>query len=191
MNEKIVLISERIKELREILEMDVKEVADELGIPVEQYLTYEEGTDDIPISTLYGVAGIFGVDPTVLLTGEGPKMESYTVVRQGKGENVERAENYKFTSLATNFIQRDMEPMIVEVSKSDEETECTRHGGQEFNYVLEGTIGVLINNKMITLNQGDCIYFDPRVRHGQKALTDKAKFLVVINEWDGRKLESC
>ncbi len=191
MNEQILQISARIKELREILEMDVSEVAEALGISESLYLQYENGQDDIPISTLYGVAGIFGVDPTVILTGDGPKMESYTVIRQGKGENVERAESYKFTSLATNFIHRDMEPMIVEVKKhdDDEETECTSHGGQEFNYVLEGTMAVVINNKEIVLNQGDCIYFDPRVRHGQKAITDEAKFLCVINEWDGRKLK--
>ena len=41
MNEQILQISARIKELREILEMDVSEVAEALGISESLYLQYE------------------------------------------------------------------------------------------------------------------------------------------------------
>ena len=62
-------IAGRIKELREILEMSDKEVADAVGIELDQYIRYENGEDDIPVSILYGIADALGTDTTVLLTG--------------------------------------------------------------------------------------------------------------------------
>ncbi len=186
MNEQILQIAARIREMRDILGIDSAYIAQKLGIAEKEYLAYEQGEDDIPIGVLYAVAGIFEIDPTELLTGERPRMAGYTIVRAGQGADIERCPGYSFTALATNYIGRDMEPMIVEVSASESAPELITHGGQEFNLVLEGTIGVIIKDKEFTLNKGDSIYFDPRVPHGQKAISNYAKFLTVINEWDWR-----
>ncbi|HBR31248.1 MAG TPA: XRE family transcriptional regulator, partial [Clostridiales bacterium] len=56
------------------------------------------------------------------------------------------------------------------------------HTGQEFNYVLEGKIAVILNKKTIELSEGDSIYFDPSVPHGQIALGGTARFLTVIDK---------
>ena len=81
MNTQIKQIAERIKELRDILDMSSAQVAQEVGIPEEEYMLYEKAEADIPVSVLYAVASALGVDTTVLLTGETPRMEGYTVVR--------------------------------------------------------------------------------------------------------------
>ena len=56
------------------------------------------------------------------------------------------------------------------------------HKGQEFNYVLKGTILLNYGKNEITLNEGDSVYFDSTVPHFQNAVTDEAVFLTVINE---------
>ena len=149
MNEYIKQISERIRELRDILEFDAEDVAREIGVSKDEYLAYETGAKEIPISLLYKVAELFRVDPTVLMTGD----------------------VYK---------HRQMDPMIVTLSKS-ETAELVKHGGQEFNYVIEGTIKVVVGDREFTLNAGDSIYFNPEKPHGQRAVTDNAKFLTIIN----------
>lgn len=184
MNEQILQISARIREMRDILDLDAAEVAARLGIPVEEYLRYEQGEDDIPISVLYAAAGVFAVDPTVLLTGEGPRMDAYTIVRAGQGMHVDRCPGYSFESLAYNYIGRDMEPMIVTVSAKDEPAELIEHGGQEFNLCLSGSIAVIIKGREFILHEGDSIYFNPRAPHGQRAVSPEARFLTVINEWE-------
>ena len=130
---------------------------------------------------LYGVAAELRVDPTELLTGEAPRMDEYTIVRGGNGVSVERYPGYAFTSLAFNYKHRDMEPMIVTLSPN-EEAELVTHGGQEFNYVLEGSIKVVIEGREFILNKGDSIYFNPALPHGQRAVGGQAKFLTIINE---------
>lgn len=182
MNDKMQQISARIRELRDILELSADEVAEQSGLKTEEYLAYEQARADMPISALYAVANTLGVDATVLLTGEMPRMNRYTVVRQGKGVTVERYKGYDFTSLAFNYIDREMEPMLVNLSKKDGRAELVTHKGNEFNYVLTGTVEVTVGGNCFVLNAGDSIYFDPALPHGQSAVSDEAKFLTVINE---------
>ncbi len=181
MNDQIRQIAARILELREILDLSVEEIAARVGLSVAEYERYEQAQADIPIGVLYGIAAEMGVDPTVLMTGDAPRMDAYTVVRQGNGVHVERYKGYDFTALAFNYKNRDMEPMLVTITPQDT-AELVTHGGQEFNYVLQGKVAVSIHHHEFILEAGDSIYFDPSQPHGQRAVDGEAKFLTVINE---------
>lgn len=182
MNSELIQIPKRIKELREILEIPAMEMASKLDISLEQYNKLESGQKDIPISTLYKIASILSTDFTVLLTGESPRMNTHTVVRKGEGVCVNRYTGYHFESLAYNFIGREMEPMLVTLEVQEVEPALVMHGGQEFNFVLQGTVKVTVGSKSFTLNEGDCIYFNPSLPHGQAAVGGTTKFLTVIKE---------
>jgi transcriptional regulator with XRE-family HTH domain len=173
-------ITARIREIRQILEMTTREVADKLGITEDLYQQYESNRVSIPISTLYQLADIFSTDFTILLTGDAPRMGDYTLVRAGQGVNIDRCPGYKFSALAFNYIGRTMEPMLVELADDGKEVPLITHGGQEFNLVLSGSMKVVIGKHEFVLNEGDACYFNPRVPHGQRAVGGKATFLTVI-----------
>lgn len=181
MNEQIRQIGARIRELREILGIAPESAAESVGIDPPVYLSYENAEADIPIGVLYRLATKFGVDPTVLLTGDSPRMDDYTIVRRGEGIKVDRYAGYSFSALAFNYKNREMDPMIVTLSHADH-AELVTHAGQEFNYVLEGGIKIVIGEREFALDAGDSIYFNPAIPHGQRAVTKQAKFLTVINE---------
>ena len=179
----VIEIASRIRELREILGVSAREVAADIGVTPEVYDAYENGHDDIPVGKLYLIANVLNVDPTVLLMGDQPRMADYTIIRQGNGISVERYKGYKFTSLAYNYINREMEPMIVALDPSEYGPELVAHEGQEFNYVLEGIVAVILNDREYILKAGDSIYFNPAISHGQRAVGGApARFLTVINE---------
>ena len=180
-------IAARVRELRSILEIDADEVASKIGVTREEFDAYENGATDIPVGKLYLIANELHVDPTVLLLGDEPRMVDYTIVRGGKGLDVERYEGYKFSSLAYNYIDREMEPMIVTLDPTDAIPDLVTHEGQEFNLVLEGTVAVNLGNREYILNAGDSIYFNPSIPHGQRAIGKVSKFLTVINENMKRK----
>ena len=178
------VIASRVRELREILDLSVEDVAAKLNITKEEYLKLESNEKVFPISTLTALAEILNVDYTELLTGEAPRMDNYSLVRAGQGVKVERYEGYSFQSLAFNFKNRTMEPMLVYLEPhGDEESEpaLVTHGGQEFNLVLEGTVKVIVGNRSFILNPGDSLYFDPRIPHGQRAVGGPVKFVTIIN----------
>jgi len=183
MSNQINLIAARIKELREIWEFSQQEMAEKLNISAETYIAYENAEHDFPVSVLYEIASILNVDLTELLTGNSPKLADYCHVKKGKGLKVDRYEGYDFQSLAYNFVHRKIEPMIVTVDPEPEEVapHLVSHEGQEFNYVLEGQVVVYMGSHKILLEEGDSLYFDPNILHGQKAAGGKpAKFLTVI-----------
>lgn len=182
MNDQIKQISERIKELRAILEVEATDLAKQVNVSVETYMKYENAELDIPIGVIYAVADALNVDPTVLLTGEAPRMSNYTIVRQGNGVSVERYKGYKFNSLAFNYIGRMFDPMIVDLEPMEKGPELVTHGGQEFNYVLEGTVQLVIGAKEFFLKAGDSAFFNPMTPHGQRAVGGPVKFLTIINE---------
>lgn len=181
-NEQIKQVGKRIFYLREALDMNQEQVASAIGMSIEEYNHYENGDKDIPVSMIYSVAAILNIDATELLIGESPRMTEYSVTRKGQGVGIERYKGYAFESLAYNYIGRDKEPMIVTISPGEEHPALVTHHGQEFNYVLEGKIGVIIGSKTIKLCEGDSIYFNPSIPHGQIALGNTARFLTVIDK---------
>ncbi|MCL2243067.1 MAG: cupin domain-containing protein [Treponema sp.] len=182
MNEKQTLIPQRIRELREILEVNITDMANDTGIPFEIYEKYEEGDQDIPISVLYKIANRLKVDITVLLTGEEARMDSASVCRSGKGVQIERYPGYEFSSLAYNFKHRTMEPILVRLDSSKPAAPHVSHSGQEFNYVVEGQVEVTVGKNEHLLRSGDSIYFDARLPHGQRAVNGSAQFITIIQE---------
>ena len=162
MKEKIQFVAERIKELREISGISADTLAQELEIAPDLVLQYESGSVDIPVGFLYKVAHKFGIELSAILTGENPRLHVYCVVRKDKGLSVERRKQYKYESLAANFINKKAEPFIVRIDPTRNllQWNSIRIPGQEFNYVIEGTMKIIVDAHEIVLNEGDSIYYD-------------------------------
>ena len=102
------------------------------------YTEYESGNTDIPVGIIFNISELFNVELSVLLGGDNPKLRIYSLVRKGKGLKLERRKQYKYESLAYNFIHKKAEPFMVTVDPDPENTllEFNSHPGQEFNYVI-------------------------------------------------------
>ena len=182
MNKKVTHVQERIKELREILDISALDMARDTEIPFDTYNKYENGELDIPISVLYTIANKLGTDVTVLLTGEEARMDSAAVCRKGRGVQIERYPGYEFSSLAYNFKNRTIEPLLVLLDSSKPPSALVSHTGQEFNFVVEGRVRIIVGKAEHILSPGDSIYFDARIPHSQSAFDGTAQFLTIIQE---------
>ncbi|OED30258.1 helix-turn-helix domain-containing protein [Methanosphaera sp. WGK6] len=181
-------IASRVKDMREVCEISVQDMASKLDVPVETYTKYETGEIDIPASILYEAAAIFNVDTSLLLTGEDTRMSVFAVTRKDKGIRIDRREAYDYENLASNFTHKAIEPFIVTVMPRDDNyiPEPNYHKGYEFVYVLEGNLRIYIKDNIIDLNPGDSIYFDSLHKHSMVAIGDKkVKFLDVLNNKGG------
>lgn len=176
-------IALRISGLRDACGYTREELADELGIDRAVYAAYEENGEDIPISVIFQIANKFGVDFTEILTGNAAKLDTYHFVKAGQGKSVRRYEGYNYQDLAWRYTRKIMQPLLVTLDPSDEPAALVTHVGQEFNYVVEGTVILVFDDREITLNKGDSIYFNPTHPHGQKCGGDvPATFLTMIAE---------
>lgn len=181
MNEQIRQIAERLRGLREALDISPATMAEAAMVDEPEYLLYESGGKDIPVSLLHNISSHFNIEMTALLFGEEPRMRTYYLTRKGQGVAIERTKAYKYQSLAAGFAGRNADPFIVTVEPSDRPLSLNTHAGQEFNYVLEGKMMLEINGRELMLEEGDSLYFNAELPHGMKALDNRTvRFLAVI-----------
>ena len=180
MVDQIKEIGFRLKELREIKGFSAKEVSEKLGVPMDEYLSYENGEKDFSFSVMYRLAEILGVDIVNILSGNSPKLYYCSVVRRGKGMKVKKDDAYEYKHLAYTFANKKAEPFLVTIQPDDVAT-MHSHAGQEFNYVLEGTLRFSIGDLSYDLEEGDSVYFDSSVAHMETSANDKTVvFLAVV-----------
>ena len=167
MSDPVKQVAMRILDLREISDYTVDKMAEVLNVPVEEYRKYESGEVDMPISFLVKIGEVFHVDMTELLTGEAPRLNVLSVTRAGRGqEETSCHDQYVYRNLAYNFVGRKIEPMYVVVDPEDNKTLTPNsHDGQEFDYILSGTMHIVIGKNDVVLHPGDSVYYDSRTPH--------------------------
>ncbi|MBQ7684271.1 MAG: helix-turn-helix transcriptional regulator, partial [Bacteroidaceae bacterium] len=74
MTEDIKQIGQRLKGLRDVLDIEASEVAALCGITTEQYEKMERGESELSVANLQKIAREYQVDLDVLLFGEEPHM---------------------------------------------------------------------------------------------------------------------
>lgn len=183
MNEELKQIGLRLKGLRDASELSLEEFAASCNIPLTDYKAYEAGDKDFSINTLKRIANQYNIDLNTLMFDDESRMSSYALTRKEKGLAIKRVEGYKYQALASGFANRIADIFMVTVAPKDDNTpiHLSSHNGQEFAIVIKGRLLIQINGKDLILEKGDSLYFDPKLRHGMKALDGKpAKFLTVI-----------
>lgn len=181
MTEQLIDIGRRLAALRDIIDMTPEQMSEMMEVSAEEYLSYERGEKDFSFSFLYNASKILGVDVLDIMSGESPKLSVCSVVKKGQGYTINRREAYEYKHLAFTFRDKKAEPFMVTVEPKDECPTLHAHVGQEFNYVVSGSMQFFIGDISYILEEGDSAYFDSGTPHAMKALNGKpAVFLAVV-----------
>ena len=184
---KIADMAKRIKELREIENISVSEMAEKTGVTEEEYVKCENGESDLNFAFLYRCAVALSVNVTDIIEGVSPTLKSYTVTRYGEGQEIAKAHGMTYYNLAYAFRNRIAEPLFVRSVYNEEATkkeiECTTHEGQEIDIIVEGKLKVRIGDHTEVLGAGDSIYYDSGTPHGMIAVDGKdcIFYAIVLN----------
>ena len=184
---KIKEMAGRIRELREIENISIEEMAKKTGVSVEEYIECENGNKDLNFAFIYRCANAFSVNVTDIIEGYSPKLKGYTVTRYGAGQQIANAHGMSYYNLAYAFQNRIAEPLYVRseyrADAQDKEIELTTHAGQECDIVVDGYLMVQIGNHKEILGPGDTIYYDSNTPHGMIAVNgrDCVFYAIVLN----------
>ena len=183
MTQQLSEIGGRLAALRDILDITAEKMADDMKLGIEEYIAYEKGQRDFSFSFLQNAANILGVDVVDIISGESPKLTSCALVRNGEGYDITRREAYDYKHLAFTFSNKKAEPFMVtvEAKEGNEEIKLHSHDGQEFNYMVSGSMEFHLDNIVYELKEGDSVYFDANMPHAMKAVGGQpAKFIAVV-----------
>ncbi len=172
--EQLMEIASRIKELREIMGWTTAQMAEKTEVSEEKYITFESANADIPFSFIHKCAVAFDVEMTELLEGRTAKLSTYTVTRKGKGQKTAKEDGIDITNLAPKFRDKIAEPYFVRyeysASQQNKPIHLSTHSGQEFDFILSGSLKVQIGDHTEILHEGDSIYYNSSVPHGMIAV---------------------
>ena len=181
MTEQLKEIAQRIRALREIMDITPLNMAKACDVSLEEYYAYENGEKDFSFSFFYNVANVLGVDVVDIMSGDSPKLHTCCVVRKGEGYEIKRRNAYSYRHLAYTFRSKKAEPFLVTVTPKEETPQLHAHDGQEFNYMVSGRMKFFINDMVYELSEGDSVYFDSAFPHAMQSMDNKdAQFIAVV-----------
>lgn len=181
-------VGDRIKQIRESLHISLDDLSLRSGLDIEQLQQIEDQQYLPSLAPLIRIARSLGVqlgtfiddseqlDPVVTLAEEKNKGASFS------NKNHKARSHMDFFALASNKAGRHMEPFIIDVQPDDANLHpLSSHEGEEFIYVMEGSVEINYGKEVYVLNVGDSIYYDSIVNHNVHANNNEiAKILAVI-----------
>lgn len=179
---------QKIRLIREERKMELAEVALRTKLTESHLQKIELGELAPALGTLIKLARVFGVrlgtflddvpDKGMVITRSENASPANNLTASGTGLR----DNLSFMSLAREKSNRHMDPFIIEVSpESPLHGSLSSHEGEEFIYVLDGSIEVLYGKETLILKKGDSMYYDSVVGHQVKALDNqKATILAIV-----------
>jgi transcriptional regulator with XRE-family HTH domain len=181
-----VRVGEKIKALREQKGFSLKQVADLTGFSTALLSQMENHLVSPSLGTIIKLAGAFGVRVGDFL-GE-TEGEPFTIVRRDERRKVSRFASkdgvrygYSYESLGFEKKDRHMEPFIVTLEPATVKTSKTSvHEGEEFIFVLEGEMEVILGNHTDILYPGDSIYYDSTIPHRVQCHQDTVTRILAV-----------
>jgi quercetin dioxygenase-like cupin family protein/transcriptional regulator with XRE-family HTH domain len=181
---------ERITELCKTYSIDRATLAERSGLDVELVRRIEEDGFIPDLAPLIKIARALGVRLGTLMDDQeqlGP-----VITRSGGGEDTPRfitglpagskghdARGLSFKTLAADKGGRHMEPFVVDIESDAQQAKST-HEGEEFIYVLSGTLSLEYGKDSYELETGDSVYYDSIVPHRVLAGRGKAAKIVAV-----------
>lgn len=72
---------------------------------------------------------------------------------------------YSLQWIVPNAQKNVMEPILIELEPGGQSKEDSPHEGEEFGYVLNGTISIFIGNKKLKVKKGESFYYKAEANH--------------------------
>ena len=181
-------IGEKVRLIRENKGISTVELAQKTGLSNGLVSQIENEQVSPPISTLLKIANGLSTDISFFFQ---EKVGNEKVVAVHKNERMisPRKEvkgkahlGYTYEALAYKKAFKHMEPFLVTFDVKDKEDIIMfSHEGEEFAFVLEGSLEFTTEQQTIVLEEGDSLYFESDQLHGFRGIGENpSKALVIV-----------
>ena len=179
-------IGSRIQTLREQKGLSLEEVSNMTGFEKDFLSGIETNQVKPQLGTLMKLSKALDAAFGRLVSGVGEKL--YSITRKGEQKIISRSTSakgqqklYTYMSLAPEVKGRHMEALIVQLEENPEKMRSI-HEGEEFIYVMAGTVVLDIADEHFELEAGDSVYYLSTTPHVIAAKSGQATILAVIYE---------
>ncbi|WP_042275806.1 helix-turn-helix domain-containing protein [[Clostridium] dakarense] len=175
-------IGEKVKQLRNAKGLTLKELGEKTNLSSGFLSQFERGMTTIAIDSLEDIASIFGVDLSFFF--EKSVKNDSIVIRSYEQNNIQILNSHHiYKVLATDIENKSFLPRLIEIlpNKQEEKISTFNHAGEEFLYILEGVLDLVLDDKEYCLYPGDSIYYSSNKNHNWLNKTNKTVKFLSIN----------
>lgn len=182
------IIGKVIRQLREEKNISVEELSQRTGITPEKLNEIENIRAYPSLGMLIKVSRALGSRLGTILDGQEKvgatitRREDITKCLTLSDADSENQHHLKRFTLARDRNDRHMEPLVIEVASTlGVPVHKSGHEGEEFFFVIEGSVTLYYGTEVHKLNLGDSIYYDSIVPHFLANESTEPASIVVIS----------
>lgn len=188
-------IGAKIKHLRTQRKMTLKDLSEKTNLSIGFLSQLERGLTSIATDTLGTIADVFEVELSYFFLK--PRTKKKAIIRSYEKEvfNICTSGCIQY-NLSNDLNEKKMLPRLVDIlpNNTDEDIQSYMHEGEEFIYVLEGTLTLFLDGEQHELYPGDSIHYNSSRNHNWANYTNKMVRIVVVatpNPFNNKKNNIC
>ncbi|AYD39862.1 cupin domain-containing protein [Clostridium fermenticellae] len=156
-------IAEKIHNLRKKNNLTLKDLSKKTGLSVSFLSQIENGSSSLAITSLKKIADALNVTMNYFFTP--PEINNFLVNSSNTKVFKLEGSNSEYSRISGDFFSRKLEAMLITIPPEQMHGSTFSHPGEEFVYVLEGTLIVTLNKEEYIVNAGDSIQYPSTVLH--------------------------
>jgi Predicted transcriptional regulators len=177
-------LGKKIKMLRTSKGLTLKDLSGQTGLSISYLSLVERGLSSIATVSLQAIAKCLDVS-LLYFFNDAPEAGKRKFIFRGYDQKPVVVNNLKiYLRLAHNAGKRNMDPHIAVLLPGEriEDVDYASHEGEEFHYVLEGTLTWIMEGAQYELYPGDSVHLPSRIPHNWINQTNRTvKVLTVVH----------
>lgn len=157
------VLGSKIRSLRQRLMLTLDETATSAGISTPFLSQIERGLARPSLASLMAIARVLGVNIQYLL--EAPREERYVARGNGLTFFGFADEGNRFARLTQVMEGGRLEALLVRLPAGQKLAEAATRAGEQFWYVLSGTVSLTLKGKTFAFREGDSAHYDSADPH--------------------------
>ncbi|MFC1534873.1 FAD-binding protein [Thermodesulfobacteriota bacterium] len=169
---------EKVRKLRESHGWTIEDIAQHTGQTPESIQQVEKDEVVPSVSFLLSLSKALGVDPGTFL-----REEEKTAIREQRAQAfIKRTKNYYYQTLTPGAENQHLRGFMITIEpRQAHKPVAYKHEGEEFIYVMEGSLELTLDNKVNHLKVGESIHYNSEIPHKLKNLgSETTRCLVML-----------
>ena len=168
-------VGKKIKKARTDKKISLYDMANETGLSIEYIKELESGKAMPSVGTLLQISKSLQIDSGLLFKDQEANAESRVKAYE------KRTDNYAYTALTPGAENKHLKAFRVVIDPMKvHEGVGYHHEGEEFVYVIAGTIEVKVGDHQNILKTNESLHFNSGIKHQLANISDEKAELVVV-----------